>query len=172
MHVKLKNGLCNCAPSKIDCYGKYAWTKGAAERLKNIAKLPDELFEMIKVAPQPTPATTITTTSVPRIAPATPTTGSATTKELQDLKVVCCCLSNSQLDNHATWIRVGMILKKLGAHLPLSLLEEVSKRSNKSKHGDCGSRWRRINPQYLSIGSSSSWRRRATPRCSSASSPH
>ena len=75
MHVKLKNGLCNCAPSKIDCYGKYAWTKGAAERLKNIAKLPDELFEMIKVAPQPTPTATTTTTNAPMIAPATPTTG-------------------------------------------------------------------------------------------------
>ncbi|MFM7988292.1 MAG: hypothetical protein ACKPKO_54160, partial [Candidatus Fonsibacter sp.] len=25
--VKFKNGLCNCAPSKIEGYGKYAWTK-------------------------------------------------------------------------------------------------------------------------------------------------
>ena len=44
-----------------------------------------------------------------------------------------------------------MILKKLGA--PLSLWEEVSKRSKKYKHGDCGSRWSRINPQFFSIGS-------------------
>jgi hypothetical protein len=50
MDVKFKNGLRNCAPSKIQDYGKYAWTKGSAERLKNTPKLPDELFEMIKVA--------------------------------------------------------------------------------------------------------------------------
>ncbi|MFM7979487.1 MAG: hypothetical protein ACKPKO_09245, partial [Candidatus Fonsibacter sp.] len=25
MDVKFKNGLCNCAPSKIEGYGKYAW---------------------------------------------------------------------------------------------------------------------------------------------------
>jgi len=44
MDVKFKNGLCNCAPSKIEGYGKYTWVKGSAERLKNIPKLPDELF--------------------------------------------------------------------------------------------------------------------------------
>ena len=99
MDVKFENGLCNCAPSKIEGYGKYTWTKGSAERLKNIPKLPDELFEMIKVAPQPTTPTTTTTKTNPRIAPATPatTTGpsSATAKELQDLKALCCCLSPS-----------------------------------------------------------------------------
>ncbi len=36
--VKFKNGLCNCAPSNIDGYGKYAWAKGASEKLKNIPK--------------------------------------------------------------------------------------------------------------------------------------
>ncbi len=40
MDVKFKDGPCNCAPSKIEGYGKYAWIKGAAERLKNIPKLP------------------------------------------------------------------------------------------------------------------------------------
>ncbi|MFM7981203.1 MAG: hypothetical protein ACKPKO_17995, partial [Candidatus Fonsibacter sp.] len=49
--VKFKNGLCNCATSKIEGYGKYAGTRGSPERLKNIPKLFDELFEMIKVAP-------------------------------------------------------------------------------------------------------------------------
>ncbi|MFM7978006.1 MAG: hypothetical protein ACKPKO_01710, partial [Candidatus Fonsibacter sp.] len=39
MDVKFENGLCNCQPSKIEGYGKYAWTKGSAERLKNIPKL-------------------------------------------------------------------------------------------------------------------------------------
>jgi len=137
MDVKFKNGLCNCSPSKIEGYGKYAWTKGSAERLKNTPKLPDELFEMIKVAPQPQQTTTITRS--PRVAP-TPTsqtttaTATATAEELQDIKALCCCLSISQLDNYSTWPRVGMILKKLGA--PLSLWEEVSKRSKKYKHGD------------------------------------
>ncbi|MFM7978538.1 MAG: bifunctional DNA primase/polymerase, partial [Candidatus Fonsibacter sp.] len=65
MDVKFNNGICNCAPSKIEGYGKYAWTKGSAERFKNIPKLPDELFELIKVTPQPTttPAVTTTTTT-------------------------------------------------------------------------------------------------------------
>ncbi|MFM7986988.1 MAG: PriCT-2 domain-containing protein, partial [Candidatus Fonsibacter sp.] len=106
---------------------------------------------MIKVAPQPTPTTTTTTTKAPTIAPATATTGTATAKELQDIKVVCCCLSISQLDNYATWLRVGMILKKLGA--PLSLWEEVSNRSKQYKHGDCGRRWGGVHTQYFSIGS-------------------
>ncbi|MFM7982624.1 MAG: PriCT-2 domain-containing protein, partial [Candidatus Fonsibacter sp.] len=90
-------------------------------------------------------------TNAPRIAPATPTTGSATTKDLQYLKAHCCCLSISQLDNYATCFRVGMILKKLGA-LP-SLWEEVIKRSKKYKHGDCARRWGGFHTQYFSIGS-------------------
>ncbi|MFM7978501.1 MAG: hypothetical protein ACKPKO_04220, partial [Candidatus Fonsibacter sp.] len=95
---------------------KYAWAKGSSERLK---QLPEELFEMIKVAPQPTP--TATTTKAPRVAPAPQrtTTGTAAAKLLQDIKTFCCCLSVSKLDNYATWLRVGMVLKKLGA--PLSL---------------------------------------------------
>ncbi|MFM7988850.1 MAG: hypothetical protein ACKPKO_57005 [Candidatus Fonsibacter sp.] len=82
------------------------WTKGASDRLKNIPKLPDELFETIKVAPQPTPMPT-TTTRAPRVAPVTPTTttATATAKELQDIKALCCCLSISQLDNYAIWLR-------------------------------------------------------------------
>ncbi|MFM7980542.1 MAG: hypothetical protein ACKPKO_14615, partial [Candidatus Fonsibacter sp.] len=40
MDVKFNNGLGNCTPSKIEGYGKYAWTKGAAERFKNTPKLP------------------------------------------------------------------------------------------------------------------------------------
>ncbi|MFM7980289.1 MAG: PriCT-2 domain-containing protein, partial [Candidatus Fonsibacter sp.] len=153
MDVKFENGLCNCQPSKIEGYGKYAWAKGSAERLKNIPKLPDELFEMIKVAPQTT-TPTVTTTRAPRTVPATTptaTAATATAKELQDIKALCCCLSISQLDNYSTWIRVGMILKKLGD--PLSLWEEVSKRSKKYKHGDCSRRWHTLHTQYFSIGS-------------------
>jgi len=111
---------------------------------------------MIKVAPQPTPTTTTTTTTRnPRVAPApsTPTTGpsTASANELQDIKALCCCLSISQLDNYSTWLRVGMILKKLGA--PLSLWEEVSKMSKKYKHGDCAKRWGGFHTQFFSIGS-------------------
>ncbi|MFM7986142.1 MAG: PriCT-2 domain-containing protein, partial [Candidatus Fonsibacter sp.] len=149
--VKFKHGLCNCAPSKIEGCGKYAWAKGSSERLKNSPKLPDELFEVIKVAPQPTLTPTTTTTRAPRIAPATTTTGTATAEELEDIKALCCCLSISQLENYATWLRVGMILKKLGA--PLTLCEEVSKRSNKYNHGDCSRRWGGFHTQYFSIGS-------------------
>ena len=54
MDVKFENGLCNCAPSKIEGYGKYTWTKGSADKLKNIPRLPDELFEMIKKFTPPT----------------------------------------------------------------------------------------------------------------------
>ncbi|MFM7979164.1 MAG: hypothetical protein ACKPKO_07585, partial [Candidatus Fonsibacter sp.] len=36
---------------KIKDYGKYMWTKGSPERLKNIPNLPDELFEMIQGCP-------------------------------------------------------------------------------------------------------------------------
>ena len=58
----------------------------------------------------------------------------ATVSELQDIKALCCCLPISQRDNYSTWIRIGMILKKLGA--PVSMWEDVSKRSKKYKHGD------------------------------------
>ncbi|MFM7987344.1 MAG: PriCT-2 domain-containing protein, partial [Candidatus Fonsibacter sp.] len=91
------------------------------------------------------------TTRAPRIAPAAATTGAATTQELHDINALCCCLSISQVDNYVTWLRVGMILKKLGA--PMSLWEEVIKRSNKYKHGDCAKRWGGFRTQYFSIGS-------------------
>ncbi|MFM7980582.1 MAG: PriCT-2 domain-containing protein, partial [Candidatus Fonsibacter sp.] len=116
----------------------------------------DELFEMIKVAPQPTTPTVTTTTTTTRkrvapAAPATATTATTTAKELHDIKALCGCLSVSQLDNYTTWLRVGMILKKLGA--PLTLWAEVSKRSKTYKHGDCISRCSRPNPQLISISS-------------------
>ncbi|MFM7985670.1 MAG: PriCT-2 domain-containing protein, partial [Candidatus Fonsibacter sp.] len=124
----------------------------------------DELFEMIKVAPQPTTptVTTTTTNTIRRTAPVpTATAATATAKELQDIKAFCCCLSISQLDNYASWIRVGMILKKLGA--PLSLWKEVIKRSKKYKHGDGARRWGGFPYPVHLHRYSSSWRRRATP---------
>ena len=44
--VKFKNGLCNCQPTKIPDYGKYEWEDW--RKLKNIPKLPDHIFEIIK----------------------------------------------------------------------------------------------------------------------------
>jgi hypothetical protein len=72
MDVKLKNQIGNWAASEIEGYGQYAWTKGSDDKLKNIPRLPDELFDMIR---DPTnkqaPAPTITSTD-PTRAPTTP----------------------------------------------------------------------------------------------------
>ncbi|MFM7981549.1 MAG: hypothetical protein ACKPKO_19745 [Candidatus Fonsibacter sp.] len=62
-----------------------------------------------------------------------------------------------------------MILKKLAA--PLSLWEEVNKRSKKYKHGDCPGVGAASTPSTSPSEASSSWQRRATPICSNASSP-
>ncbi len=56
MDVKLKCQSCNCVPSEIEGYGRYAWTMGSYDKLKNIPRLPEELFEMIR-GPTNTPAT-------------------------------------------------------------------------------------------------------------------
>ncbi len=85
--------------------------------------LGESLFARIvvfKVAPQPTMPSVTTTTTITRTrtvatTPATATAATATAKEVQDIKALCCCLSISQLDNYSTWLRVGIILKKLGA---------------------------------------------------------
>ncbi|MFM7984374.1 MAG: hypothetical protein ACKPKO_34120 [Candidatus Fonsibacter sp.] len=70
---------------------------------------------MIKVTPHATtPAVTTTTTTRKRTAPAaTAPAATATAKEVQDIKSLCCCLSISQSENYSTWLRIGMILKKL-----------------------------------------------------------
>jgi hypothetical protein len=47
MDVKFKKQICNCAPSKIEGYGKYIWTAGSLDKLQNIPRLPDELFKLI-----------------------------------------------------------------------------------------------------------------------------
>ena len=47
MDVKFQNSLCNCAPTKIEGYGKYIWTAGSGDKLKNIPQLPKDLFELI-----------------------------------------------------------------------------------------------------------------------------
>ena len=116
-------------------------------------KLPDELLATITSKPRtPPPATTreIAPRVEPALAPTTQTTPTAA--ELQDIWASYCCLPISQFDKYSTWIRVGMILKKLGAP-PLSLWKDVSKRSNKYKLGDCSKRWPTFHTQFFSIGS-------------------
>jgi hypothetical protein len=142
--VKFKNSLCNCQPSKIEDYGKYTWTN--PYQLLDIPKLPDDLFELIRnKAPSP-PSTPRSDASETYQEPPT-----ATDKELEDIRQLCKCLSGSQLDDYGTWIRLGMILKKLGA--PMSLWEEVSKTSKKFRRHDCSSRWSLLKPRNFTIAS-------------------
>jgi hypothetical protein len=75
----------------------------------------------------------------------------ASETELEDIKKLCDCLATNQIDNYSTWIRIGMILKQLGA--PLALWEEVSRRGKKYKNNDCSSRWEKFNPKFFTIGS-------------------
>jgi len=123
MYVKFKNGLCNCQPSKIDDYGKYQW-ENPFTLLNGIPQLPAEIFDLISNnTPIPTPIPTSTPT------PTTETPSSITRKELEDIERIASCLSVSQLDNYSTWIKLGMVLKKLGA--PLRLWEDLSKTKQK-----------------------------------------
>ena len=151
MDVKFQNSLCKCAPAKIEGYGKYAWTKGSWEKLKNIPQLPKDLFELITSkakSPATTPSTRTPASTPPETPPETPRAG---TKQVQDFRSLCSCLSLSQLDNYDSWVRVGMILKSVGA--PLSLWEEVSRRSNKYKQGECAIKWRSFTRNCHTIGS-------------------
>ena len=155
--VKFKNQLCNCWPSKIPGYGRggYNWTRGSLEKLKNIPQLPNELFELIKQPSKKSPATTPSTrtpASTPTTSP--PETPRAGSKQVQDFRSLCSCLSLAQLDNYDAWVRVGMILKSVGA--PLSLWEEVSQRSKKYKqHGSetWSAKWRGFKGNYFTVGS-------------------
>ena len=132
MDVKFNNGLCNCAPSKIQDYGEYKWINPYA--LLDIPQLPKELFEVIRkrvVPKQPkTPSQTQTQEEQPK---------HANQRTLDDIKALLTCLSVQQMDDYATWIKLGMILKRLGA--PMVLWEVMSKRSKKFQVGDCSSRW-------------------------------
>jgi len=147
MDVKFQNSLCTCAPTKIEGYGNYAWTKGSFEKLQNIPKLPDELFKMIsaKKSPAARPQTPTPTTEE------TIETPPASKNQLDDFRALCSCLSLAQVDNYETWIKIGMILKSIGA--PLSLYEEVSKKSKKYKAGECNSKWRSFNRKCHTVGS-------------------
>ena len=65
--------------------------------------------------------------------------------------MLCECLSMSQLDDCSTWIKLGMVLKSLGA--PLSIWQSISMKSNKFKINDNSSRWDKFNVINYSIGS-------------------
>lgn len=146
MDVKFQNSLCTCAPTKIEGYGKYIWTAGSCQKLQNIPKLPDDLFKLISA--KKSPATTPSTRTPSSTPPETPR---ANDKQTQDFRALCSCLSLSQIGNYDSWIRIGMILKSVGA--PLSLWIEVSKRCSKYKHGECEIKWRSFNRSCFTIGS-------------------
>ena len=142
--VKFKNSLCNCAPSKIEGYGDYKWVNPS--KLKNIPKLPEEIYNIIK-----TKATRKTTsTSATGTATAGGEAPKATRKQLEDITALCSCLTAEQMDNYATWRRVGMIMKRLGA--PLSLWEEVSKKSKKWRDAD-RREWDKFPAYNFNLGS-------------------
>ena len=144
MDVKFKNGLCNCAPGKIEGYGEYKWVNPS--KLLDIPQLPKELFELIRKKAAPKQVTT----TLPK-APTSETKKpcKATENELQDMKALCSCLSITQLDDYATWRKLGMVLKRLGA--PMILWEVMSKRSKKFKPNDCSSNWASLPTEYGSI---------------------
>ena len=147
MDVKFKNQLCNCWPSQIPDYGKYAWTKGSFERLKNIPQLPDVIFDLIK-SPATTPSTRTPATTPPDTPRETPT---ATEEQMKEINDLCSCLSDAQLDNRDSWIKIGRILKQLGA--PWTLWDEISKRSNKYKPGECAQVWKGLKSTLFTIRS-------------------
>ena len=72
-----------------------------------------------------------------------------------DARALCACLSVARLNNYQDWIRVGLCLKRIGC--PLSLWEEVSKRSKKNKPNDCSDKWNRMSANSLTIGSLHYW---------------
>ena len=140
MDVKFKNGLCNCAPSSIKGYGDYKWVNPF--KLLDIPKLPDHIYEMIKSKPIPK---AMPLTAAAAGLPAVVSEGeapAATEKQMEDIRLLCSCITVAQLDNWKTWSELGLILKKLGA--PMSLWDELSRKSKKFKYGECAKQWGRF----------------------------
>ena len=150
--VKFRNGLCNCQPTKIPDYGKYEWED--YRKLKKIPKLPDRIFDIIKNdnKHEQKPAQTAkspTTSTIADYAPAPSHRASA--EELQVIEKLCSCLTVKQLDDYDTWIKLGRILKKLGA--PLALWDTLSKKSSKYQYRKCAEKWQGLNSTYFTIRS-------------------
>ena len=78
-----------------------------------------------------------------------------------DARALCACLSLARLDNYQDWIRLGLCLKRIGC--PLSLWEEVSKRSRKNKPNDCSNKWDAMTANSLNIGSLHYWAKKDCP---------
>ena len=100
-------------------------------KLLDIPKLPDHIYEMIKSKPIPK-AMPLTAAAVG--LPAVVSVGeapAATEKQMEDIRLLCSCITVAQLDNWKTWSELGLILKKLGA--PMSVWEELSRKSKKFK---------------------------------------
>ena len=79
---------------------------------------------------------------------------------MQDLRDLCDCMTTDQINDYGIWFRLGMVLKRSGA--PVSLWDEVSRRSSKYKHGECAKKWVDCNrrgegERELSIGSVHYW---------------
>ncbi len=146
--VKFRNQLCNCALSKIDNYGDYKWVNPS--KLFNIPPLPEHLFDMIgkpsfvpRLSAEHVVSHTGVRPGVEEIAPST--------TKLSDIEQLCSCLSPAQIDDYTTWIKIGLILKRLNA--PLSLWEGLSKQSSKFKHGECVMLWGKLKLYNYSMDS-------------------
>ena len=167
--VKFKNGLCNCEPSKIDNYGKYKWLN--PEKLGDIPKLPEVLFNLISSKPSPRQKPLANPLGKPSqgFISANPanngipanTPADLTPTDPADARALCACLSLARLDNYQDWIRLGLCLKRIGC--PLSLWEEVSKRSRKNKPNDCSNKWGAMTANSLGIGSLHHWAKKDSP---------
>jgi len=87
--------------------------------------------------PRATTRATTTTTTTTTTAPST--TPTATKHEIEDLRALCSCMTIDQINDYELWYQLGMVLKRSGA--PVSLWDEVSRRSSKYKHGECAKKW-------------------------------
>ena len=148
----------NCAPSRIEGYGDYEWEN--PERLADIPRLPDELFQILVSREAPS------TSSRPRHAPALDNSLEPILEASEDLthdcELLCRCLPRSFLDNYESWIKLGFCLKGLGC--PLELWDAVSQRSPKYRPGDCARKW----PGFSATGSTSldcliAWAKKGNP---------
>lgn len=143
--VKFRNQLCNCAPSKIDDYGSYKWVNPS--KLFSIPQLPPHLFDLIKTPCKPRASVPPASSAVTK--PVVEETASTT--KLADIESLCSCLSPAQLDDYTTWVKLGLVLRKLGA--PCSLWEGLSKQSSKFKAGECETLWAKFKLYNYSMGS-------------------
>ena len=124
MDVKFTNQLRNCAPSKIEGYGAYEWTNPS--KLRRIPPLPLDLFNMIKEKQKRASPTTSSSSGGSATATAP---DEARPQNMEDIEALCRRTTDSQMDDWATWSKLGLTPKKLGA--PYSLWQTMSATSKK-----------------------------------------